>query len=233
MLNESEKFVHASRLRHRIRNGEIRVYTLYYAPGSASLVVHLALLEIGAPHELKFVDMQAQAQKDPEYLKLNPQGRVPTLIVDGQPVFESAALLMLLAERHPEAGLAPPPGSSLRGAWFQWIVYCANTLMPMFRLWFYPTDAAGETEHVPAVRALVQARIEAAFDLLDAHLAANGPYMLGGFSGVDLLLTMLMRWSRNMPKPATQWPALKNLADLVRARPSWKRLYEIEGLTEW
>ena len=49
----------------------------------------------------------------------------------------------------------------------------------------------------------------------------------------DLLLTMLMRWSRNMPKPATEWPALKQLADLVRARPSWKKLYEIEGLAEW
>jgi glutathione S-transferase len=58
--------------------------------------------------------------------------------------------------------------------------------------------------------------------------------MLGGsFYGVDLLATMLMRWSRNMPKPATQWPALRRLADLVRARPSWTKLYEIEGLTEW
>jgi glutathione S-transferase len=44
---------------------------------------------------------------------------------------------------------------------------------------------------------------------------------------------MYMRWSRNMPKPATEWPALRRLADLVRARPSWARLYEIEGLTEW
>ncbi len=209
------------------------MYTLYYSPGSASLVVHLALLEIGAPYELRLVNTQAQEQKDPEYLKLNPQGRVPTLIVDGKPVFESAALLMLLAERHPEAGLAPAVGSPKRGQWYQWIVYLANTLMPTYRLWFYPADAAGEAEHLPNVRAVVQARIEGAFDLLDAHLAANGPYMLGEFSGVDLLLTMLMRWSRNMPRPATQWPALKKLADLVRARPSWKKLYEIEGLTDW
>ena len=44
---------------------------------------------------------------------------------------------------------------------------------------------------------------------------------------------MLMRWSRKMPRPATEWPALKALADRVRARPSWKKLYELEGLTEW
>jgi glutathione S-transferase len=209
------------------------MYTLYYSPGTASLVVHLMLLEIGAPHELRLVDFDKKAQKNPDYLKLNPQGRVPTLIVDGKPVFESAALLMLLAERHPEAGLAPAVGSRKRGEWYQWIVYLANTLMPTYRLWFYPPDAAGEAEHLPNVRAVVQGRIEGAFDLLDKHLAENGPYMLGEFSGVDLLLTMLMRWSRNMPRPATHWPALRELADLVRSRPSWKKLYEVEGLTEW
>jgi len=209
------------------------MYTLYYSPGTASMVVHLALLEIGAPHRLELVDFNANAQRDPGYLKLNPQGRVPTLIVDGKPVFESAALLMLLVERHPEARLAPAVGTPARAAWYQWIVFMANTLMPAYRLWFYPPDAAGTAEHPANVRAVIQARIESAFDLLDAHLSANGPYMLGEFSGVDLLLTMLMRWSRNMPKPATEWASLKVLADLVRARDSWKKLYEIEGLTDW
>jgi glutathione S-transferase len=208
------------------------MYTLYYSPGTASMVVHLALLEIGAPHKLHLVDLQSNAQRSPEYLKLNPMGRVPTLIVDDKPVFESAALLMLLAERHPESNLAPAVGTPARAEWYQWIVFMANTLMPAYRLWFYPPDA-GADEHPANVRAAIQGRIEGAFDLLEAHLAAGGPYMLGDFSGVDLLLTMLMRWSRNMPKPATQWPALKRLADLVRARKSWKMLYASEGLTEW
>ena len=58
--------------------------------------------------------------------------------------------------------------------------------------------------------------------------------MLGEvFSGLDLQVTMLMRWSRKMPRPATEWPALLALADQVRRRPSWRRLYEIEGLAEW
>ena len=209
------------------------MYTLYYSPGTASMVAHLALLEIGAPHKLELVDFKSNAQRDPEYLKLNPQGRVPTLIVDGRPVFESAAILILLAERHPEAKLAPSVGTPERAAWYQWIVFMANTLMPTYRLWFYPPDAAGTDEHSAEVHAVIQARIEGAFDLLDKCLAANGPYMLGEFSGVDLLQAMLMRWSRNMPKPATQWPALKVLADSVRARASWKKLYEIEGLTDW
>ena len=81
------------------------MYTLYYSPGSASMVVHFALLELGVPHELRLVDLDARANKDPDYLRLNPNGLVPTLIVDGAPVFECAALLLLLGERHPGATL--------------------------------------------------------------------------------------------------------------------------------
>ena len=209
------------------------MYTLYYSPGTASMVVHLALLEIGAPHELRLVDFTADAQHDADYLKLNPRGVVPTLVVDGRAYFESAALLMLLAERHPEARLAPAPGTPERAAWYQWIVFLSNTLMSTYRLWFYPPEL-GAAEHTPQARAAIQRKIEGVWDQLDAQLAAHGPYLLGAeFSGADLLLTMLMRWSRNMPRPATGWPALERLADLVRARPSWKKLYEIEGLQEW
>jgi glutathione S-transferase len=209
------------------------VYTLYYSPGTASLVVHLALLETGAPYRLEKVDFEKNAQKSSEYLRINPLGRVPTLIVDGRPQFESVALLMLLAERHPEAGLAPSQGSPTRAAWYQWLAFLATSLGSVYRFWFYPPDL-GTPEHAPAVREALRRGIEDAWSVVDAHLAANGPYMLGGeFSGVDLLATMYMRWSRNMPRPATEWPALRRLADLVRARPSWARLYEIEGLTDW
>ena len=209
------------------------MYVLYYSPGTASMVVHLALLEIGAPYELRLVDFDQDAQHGAEYLKLNPRGVVPTLVIDSRPRAESAALLQMLAERHPEAKLIPPAGTPEREAWLQWTVYLSNTLMSSYRLWFYPAEL-GTAEHTPEVRAALQARIAAVWDLLDAQLAADGPYLLGReFSGADLLLTMLMRWSRNMPRPATGWPALKRLADLVRARPSWQRLYEVEGLREW
>jgi glutathione S-transferase len=209
------------------------MYVLYYSPGSASMVVHLALLEIGAPHRLELIDTSKGAQKSPEYRKLNPQGVVPTLMIEGRAVTESAALLMALADRHPDAHLAPPPGSAGRDEWYQWVVFMSNTLAATYRLWFYATDL-GVEEMASTTRDALRGRIEKAWDRLDAHLAANGPYMLGkDFSGVDLYLTMLMRWSRKMPKPATEWPALNALATNVRARTSWKKLYEVEGLTEW
>jgi len=209
------------------------VYTLYYSPGTASMVVHLALLEIGAPHRLEKVDFDRDAQHDAAYLRLNPRGQVPTLLIDGKPYFESAALLMLLAERHPEAGLAPKPGSPQRADWYQWIAFFTTALGATYRYWFYPPDLGSE-EHTPAVREALRRKIEDSWALVDAHLAANGPYLLGpGLSGVDLLALMYMRWSRNMPRPATTWPALGRLAGLMRARPSWTRMCDLEGLTDW
>ncbi len=154
-------------------------------------------------------------------------------MIDGAAVSESAALLMVLAERHPGAGLAPAPGSVERQAWYRWIVYLSNTLAATYRFWFYPNDL-GASEHPPHVRDALRRKIEGGWDHLESQLAAAGPYLLGReFSGADLYLTMLMRWSRKMPRPATEWPALKALADRVRERPSWKKLYELEGLTEW
>ena len=73
------------------------MYTLYYSPGTASMVVHLALLEIGADYRLELVDFDKKAQHSAEYLKLNPCAKVPTLLIEGRPVYESAALLAILA----------------------------------------------------------------------------------------------------------------------------------------
>ncbi len=207
------------------------MYTLYFSPGSASMLVHLLLLEIGAPHRLERVDLDAGAQRDPAYLRLNPGGVVPTLIVDGAPCSETSALALLLAERHPEAGLAPLLGAPQRPAYLQWMQFLANGVQPAFRWWFYPEAEEAEAQ---VVKANARRRIEAMWERLDAHLASGGPTILGEQAGlVDLYATMLMRWSRNMPRPATSWPHLAALAARIKARPSWRRLYEIEGLTEW
>jgi glutathione S-transferase len=208
------------------------MYTLYFSPGSASLLVHLTLLEIGSPHTLERVDIDAGQQRSAAYLALNPNGVVPTLVIDGVPRGEAAALAMLLAERHPEATLAPPAGSAQRGEYLQWMLYLANSLQPSFRQWFYPGDhlpANGET-----IQEAARIGIEKCWSRLNTHLAARGDYMLGDrFSVVDLYALMLMRWSRNMPRPATEWPHLAALATRLKARPSWQRACQTEGLTEW
>lgn len=207
------------------------MYTLYYSPGSAAMLVHLMLLETGAPHALRRVDLEAGEQRSPAYLALNPHGVVPTMIVDGAPYAEAAALAMLLAERHPEAGLVPAPGEAARAAFLQWMFHLANVLQPAFRLWFYPHNGGGDEA---AVKDAARVRIETEWAHLDAHLGRHGPHLLGDrVSVADFYATMLMRWSRNMPKPATAWPHLAALAARIKARPSWARLYAAEGLTEW
>jgi len=209
------------------------MYTLYYSPGAASLVVHMALLEAGADYALEKVDMEAGAQRSPEYLKLNPNGLVPTLLIDGKPFFEAAAALMTIADRHPDAKLAPPIDSIQRAAWNQWILHLANTVQPAFRLWFYPSDIHADAAIQELIKAGARARIELAWDRIDRHLATRA-YLLGdAMSAADLMLLMLMRWSRNMPRPATEWRSLREFSARMKARPSWKELYAREGLTEW
>ncbi|KQY95198.1 glutathione S-transferase [Caulobacter sp. Root1455] len=210
------------------------MYELYYSPSTASLAAHWMLTELGVPFELVLTDTATGAQKSPDYLKLNPSGVVPTLIVDGAPVCEVAAILMLLAERHAEKGLAPAVGAPERAAWLQWMVYLANTVMPAFRAWFYPHEPAGEAAS-EAAAAVARTRLEGIWDRIDAHLAAQaGPHMLGErLSAVDFLATMLMRWSRNMPKPATAWPNIARYLARMRAMPSLREVHAREGLTDW
>ena len=209
------------------------MYILYYAPGAASLAVHWLLIELGVPFEARRLDLEAQEHKRPEYLALNPNGVVPTLLIDGKPVYESAALISLLAERHADARLSPAVGTAERTTYLQWMFHLSNTLQPAFRTWFYPEGAAG-VANVDAARGEARPRIEAAWDRIESHLLSAGPMMCGeGLSAVDFFATMLMRWSRKMPRPATSWPAIASYVARMKSRPTFRELYAREGLTEW
>lgn len=206
--------------------------TLYYSPSTASLVVHWLLIELDVPHELRTLDLEAREHKQPAYLALNPAGVVPTLVVDGVAITEAAAIVMHLADAHPAAGLAPATGTLARAHYYQWVCFCANTLQPAYRAWFYPDEPAGPA-HADDVKAAARARIEDAWARVAAHLDGRA-YLLGDDrSAADFLLTMLMRWSRNMPRPAHTWPALAAHAARMKALPSFREVYRREGLTDW
>ncbi len=207
-------------------------YKLYYSPGSASHVVHWMLIELGVPHELVRVDIEAGANRGPSYLRLNPAGRVPTMIVDGVARTESAALLMLLAERHPEHMLAPLPGSTDRAEWLETMLFLANSGLPAMRDWFY-ADKEGEPAHADGIRRLAQRRIEAVLERMDRKLGDRAWLVGDSLTTADLLGTMIMRWSRNMPRPATEWVNLAPYVTKMRSRPSFTALYAREGLADW
>lgn len=209
------------------------MYKLYYSPGAASLGLHWMLLELDVPFELILVDTETRQQKSPDYLALNPTGRIPTLVIDGAPHAEVAAMLLLLAERHPEAGFDVPAGAPGRADYLQWMAWLTNTLQCDYRHWFYPEEAAGPEAVVGAQRE-ARARVENGLARLDAHFADGRSYMLGdAMTAVDFMAGMLTRWSRNMPRPATAWPHLKTYVDRMRARPALRAVHAREGLSDW
>ena len=206
---------------------------LYYSPSTAALVVHWLLIELDVPHELHALDFDKREHKADDYLALNPAGVVPTLVMDGRVLTEAAAIAMHLADLHPAAGLAPAPGSAERGEYYRWMFWCANTLQPAYRAWFYPDEPAGPAQE-QAVRARARASIEAAWERVAGHLQAHGPYLLGQrLSTADFMLTMLMRWSRNMPRPSDEWPVLREYARRMKDRPAFRETYRREGLSDW
>jgi glutathione S-transferase len=208
-------------------------YLLYYAPGTASLAVHWMLVELGVEFQTYRLDLEAGEQRSLAYLQLNPAGRVPTLVFDGAACTESVALLMLLEERHPEANLAPAAGDVRRKKWLEMMVYLSNTLLPAMRDWFY-ADKDGDAADAEPVRRLARRRIEGSWDRLDAALADDRRYFLGDdLTTVDILATMLMRWSRNMPRPATGWSHIGPYVTRMRARAAFLEVCRREELTEW
>lgn len=140
---------------------------------------------------------------------------------------------MHLADLRPQAGLAPAPGSAARGDYYRWMCFCVYTLMPAYRAWFYPQEPAGEL-HAEEVKQRARLQLEAAWQQMADHLEAHGPYVLGDrLSVVDFMLTMLMRWSRNMPRPTDSWPVLAAHAARMKARPAFTEVYRREGISDW
>jgi glutathione S-transferase len=103
--------------------------TLYLAPGSSSMAVHIALHEIGVPFETKPMSFSGNDMRAPHYLKPNPEGKVPTLLIGGRPLTEVAAILYYLAKRFPEAGLLPHDIEADAQA-LSWMSFAASTLHP-------------------------------------------------------------------------------------------------------
>lgn len=102
---------------------------LYFAPGASSMAAHIALHEVGTPFEARPLSFARRENRTPEYLALNPEGKVPTLLIDHRPLTEVAAILFYLARRFPEAGLLPE-GAEAEAQAISWMSFAAATLHP-------------------------------------------------------------------------------------------------------
>lgn len=207
---------------------------LHYFPSNASMTPHMLLEELGVPYELKLVDRKINAHQSPEYLKLNPNGKIPVL-VDGEMVlYETAAICLHLADTHPEAGLAPPLGTAERAMFYKWLMWLSNTLQAEMPLYFYSERWANDGAGAAVVKLHAERRIETMIDQLDAELARHGgPWLLGEhYTLLDPYALMLCRWTRGMTRPARTLPHLGPYLQRVLARPAIGRCFKREGLAQ-
>jgi glutathione S-transferase len=181
--------------------------TLYFAPGSSSMAVHIALHEIGVAFEGKPMSFKKDDMRSPDYLALNPEGKVPTLVIDGRPLTEVAAILFYLAKRFPEAGLLPRDDIEADAQALSWMSFAASTLHPARR---HGLDHAREV-----------------WGIADRRLG-NG-WALGHYSIADIHLFRLYWRLANSFKPAPgTFPNLTAHYARMMARPAVQRRIEIE-----
>jgi glutathione S-transferase len=189
--------------------------TLYLAPGSSSMAPHIALHEVGVPFEPRLVSLAQKANRAPEYLAVNPEGKVPTLVADGRPLTEVAAILFYLAKRYPDARLLPHDDLALEAEAISWMSFIASTVHPARRQGI---------EHVREVLGLADARLGSSAWALGALGA------IGAYSIADIHLFRLYWRLRNAFQLApADFPRLAAHHDRMLERPAVQRTLEIEA----
>jgi glutathione S-transferase len=182
---------------------------LYYIPTTAAMAPHAALAEAGADYELVRVQRDAEGKSSPEYLAVNPWGRVPALMDGDLLVTESAATVLHIADRYPDARLIPPVGTPERGEAYRYLMYLTNTVQAEFMHFFYPERYTND----PAAEAAIHAReaelLGEHFDWLDSELEGRRWLVGEERSVVDIYLFMLVRWGRNLDPQAWARPNLR------------------------
>ena len=162
--------------------------TFYHAPNTRSSIALTLLEEIGAPYDLKLLNMKAGEQRQPAYLAINPMGKVPALMHGEALITEQVAIFLYLADLFPDAKLAPPVGDPVRGPYLRWMVYYAACFEPAV------ADRALKREPGPTSM-MAYGDFESVIDTIARQLA-KGPWMLGdSFTAADILWGSGLAWT--------------------------------------
>lgn len=204
---------------------------LYYSPNACSLAPHIALEEAGADYEAVLVDLASGQQRTPEYLALNPKGRVPLLVTDRGPISENPAILTYIAQTWPDARLAPLEDPFAFAKLLSFCCFIASGVHPNFAHAFRPGRWTDDEAAQATLKAKVPANLAADFQALEDQV--EGPFVMGErFSLADPYLYVLCRWAnRSGFVDLSAYPKVKALHDRVAARPAVKKVLADEGLT--
>ncbi len=206
------------------------MYELYYYPLNASLAPHFVLEELGVEYQLCLVDRKSNAQKSSAYTRLNPTGKIPTLVKQPLVMFESAAICLYLAESHPSAKLIPNLDQPDRAKFHQWLMYLTNTLQAELMVYFYPEKLSSESSAVESILQNQQSRIADCLNTLNQALE-NQQYLIGDQLTVcDHFLLMLLIWADEVDTPPLKFENLKRFLQVMSKRESIVRVCEVEGI---
>lgn len=210
-------------------------YILHYAPDNASLVIRLALEEMGIPYETALVNRRQNAQDSAAYRGLNPNGLIPVLETPQGPIFETAAILLWLADAHTQ--LAPAPDSPDRAAFLKWLFFSSNTLHADLRILFY-AEKYIDASHAEQLRNGIQPRLRQHLRILD-DVAKTRPVWLNADqpSVLTYYLACQMRWMALYPANSDRsWfqladtPQLQTILMNLESRPATRAAISAEGL---
>jgi glutathione S-transferase len=192
-----------------------RRVTLYHAPNSRSAGARALLEELGADYELQVLDFKRMEQRHPDYLAVNPMGKVPAIRHGDALVTEQAAVYMYLAELYPEAGLSPAVGDPLRGPYLRWMVFYGSCMEPAV------VDLSLKRE--PAQPSLCPyGDYETMLDTVVKQLAP-GPWLLGErFTAADVLWGVALTWLTAF-KLVPEREVISRYIERVNARPGVRR----------
>ena len=199
-------------------------YILYGGGVARDVVVRMVLEEGGIPYDVRFVDGVNHEHRTEEYRKLNPAGYIPALVTpEGETLFETAAIMMYLLERHGLHDLLPMPGDDDRGRFLALLFYHTSEIQPSTKRWFYPhrfsTEGASGRDRI----------MDSAYDMLldrwgvlDAMLEENGPLHLGSrFSVLDMHMAMWATYGlKTCDEINETFPAVARVTEAVRERPA-------------
>ena len=210
--------------------------TLHYDPGTAAMVPHILLEEIGVPYQRVLVQRAAKAHKEPAYLRLNPNGLIPVLVDGDLVLYETAAIALHLCDTHPKAQLAPAVGTAERAHFYKWLVWLTNTLQATLILYFYPERWVNEGNEAAAleIKSHAERKVAGLLEQLDAELARHGQEWFGGasYGALDPYVFTMCRWTRNFrhERPAREHQHLGPYLQRVLARPAVQGVFAIEKL---
>ena len=192
----------------------------FHAPHSRSSATRAMLEELGAPYDMVALNLAAGEQRTPDYLAINPMGKVPAIRDEGVLITEQPAILMHLADLYPERNLAPPPGDPLRGAWLRWMVFYGSCFEPAMM------DFSRKREPVPPMQC-GYGDYDSVMRVVAAQLE-RGPWLLGErFSAADVLWGGALNFGLMM-KLVPDWSVFREYAARVQARPAIRRARELD-----